>query len=48
MGDCDRATQSDHQSSFPVTVFDVVSMVSRRDLQPLFLELITSDLEDTI
>ena len=35
MGVCDGATQSERWWSFPVTAFDVVSMDSRGDLQPL-------------
>ena len=35
MGDCDGATQYACQRSFPVTAFDLVTMVSLRDLQPL-------------
>ena len=42
MGDCDRATQYARQRSFPVTAFDLVTMVSLRDLQPLF-DVITVD-----
>ena len=35
LGDCDGATQSERRRLFPVTAFDIVSMVSRQDLQPL-------------
>ena len=34
MGDCDGVTQSERRWSFPVTAFDVVSMVSRQEVQP--------------
>ena len=36
MGDCDGAMQSEQRWLFPVTDFDVVSMVPRQDLTPLF------------
>ena len=36
MGDCDQATQSERRRSFPVRAFDLVTMVSLRDLQPLW------------
>ena len=35
MGDCDGATHYVRQRSFPMTAFDLVTMVSLRDLQPL-------------
>ena len=37
MGDCDGATQLERQRSFLVTAFDLVTMGSLRDLQPLFV-----------
>ena len=36
MGDCDGVTQYVCQRSFPVTAFDLVTMVSLPDLQPLY------------
>ena len=35
MGDCDGATESERQRSFPVTAFLIISKVSPQDLQPL-------------
>ena len=39
MGDCDGATQSERRRWFPVTTFQVISMVSMRHLQPLFSDI---------
>ena len=39
MGDCVGATQHVHQRTFPVTAFDLVTMVSLQDLQSLLAQV---------
>ena len=43
MGDCDGGTQSECRRSFPVIAFDLVAMVSLRDLQFILMQTLVYD-----